>query len=112
MRNFRELNIWVKGIEIVKEVYSLAGKLPEYERYGIFTQISRAAVSIPSNIAEGSGKSSNKDFKRYLEIALGSLYELETHLVLINQIHGLDTNSLFLNVQEEQKMVAAFIHKL
>lgn len=112
MRNFRDLNIWVKGIEIAKEVYTLARKLPEYERYGMFAQIARSAVSVSSNIAEGSGKSSNKDFKRYLEIALGSLYELETHLVLINQIHGLEIDLLLNNIQEEQKMVAAFIQKL
>ncbi len=112
MRNFRELNIWIRGIEIAKEVYTLARKLPDYERHGIFAQVSRFAVSVSSNIAEGSAKSSSKDFKRYLEIALGSLYELETHLILINQIHGLEIDILLNNIQEEQKMVSSFIMKL
>jgi len=82
MRNFRKLKIWKQGIDIVKEIYKISQKLPSEEKFGLKSQITRAAVSIPSNIAEGSSRSSNKDFNRFLEIALGSLFELQTQIVL------------------------------
>ncbi|MCH8873996.1 four helix bundle protein [candidate division KSB1 bacterium] len=76
MRNFRNLNIWTEGIGIVKQVYKIAELLPSDEKYGLKSQICRAAVSIPSNIAEGCSRNSEIDFKRFLEIALGSSFEL------------------------------------
>ena len=76
MRNFRTLNTWQEGIAIVKQVYRLAELLPVEETYGLRSQICSSAVSIPSNIAEGCSRNSQKDFKRFLEIALGSSYEL------------------------------------
>ncbi|MEZ4809302.1 MAG: four helix bundle protein [Allomuricauda sp.] len=82
MRNFRELEIWKRGIELVKEVYQLIDNFPKMERYGLSSQISRSAVSIPSNIAEGCSRESQKDFSRFLQIALGSSYELETQLLI------------------------------
>jgi len=88
MRNFRDLKVWTESMDIAKSVYSILNSLPEFEKFGLCSQISRAAVSIPSNIAEGCGKSSNKEFKRYLEIALGSSYELETQLILAFEVHG------------------------
>ncbi len=81
MRDFRTLNIWQGGIAIVKQVYRLAESLPVEEKYGLRSQICRSAVSIPSNIAEGCSRSSQIDFKRFLEIALGSSFELETQLI-------------------------------
>ncbi len=83
MRNFRTLNIWVEGINIVKQIYVLAASLPQEEKYGLRSQITRAAVSIPSNIAEGCSRGSDVEYKRFLEIAMGSLYELETQLTII-----------------------------
>jgi four helix bundle protein len=112
MRNFRELNIWQKGIEIIKDVYSIFPMLPDYEKFGLLSQLSRSAGSIPSNIAEGSAKSSDKDFKRFLEFSLGSSYELETHLVLAKELHGIETHSIINKVQEEQRMLSSFINKL
>jgi hypothetical protein len=70
MRNFRTLNIWQEGITIVTNVYKLAELLPAEEKYGLRSQICRAAVSVPSNIAEGCSRNSQMDFKRFLEIAL------------------------------------------
>ncbi|PLX22578.1 MAG: diversity-generating retroelement protein bAvd family protein, partial [Marinilabiliales bacterium] len=67
MRNFRELNIWKEAVILVKEIYRLSNQLPEEEKYGLKSQICRAAVSIPSNIAEGASRNSEIEFKRFLE---------------------------------------------
>tara|TARA_R110000868_G_scaffold71206_1_gene208824 strand:+ start:101 stop:355 length:255 start_codon:yes stop_codon:yes gene_type:complete len=82
MRDFKKLEIWKNGITIVKFVYSLVQKLPNEEKFGLKSQISRAAVSDPSNIAEGCSRNSEVEFKRFLEIALGSLFEVETQLII------------------------------
>ena len=86
MRNFRNLNIWKDNISTGKKVYHLAELLPLEEKYGLRSQISRAAISIPSNIAKGCSTNSQIDFKRFLEIALGSSYELETQLIIIDEL--------------------------
>ncbi len=71
MRKFKDLKIWQLGMEIVRDIYLLSAQLPNDEKYGLRSQVTRAAVSIPSNIAEGSSRHSDIDFKRFLEIALG-----------------------------------------
>jgi four helix bundle protein len=86
MRNFRDLDIWKDSIILVKEVYALIDLLPEAERFGLKSQISRCVVSIPANIAEGCSKDSQKDFVRFLHISLGSAFELETHLVVCKEL--------------------------
>jgi len=86
MHNFKELKIWQKSRILVKEIYSITEKLPVKEQYGIISQIQRASISIPSNIAEGSGRSGIKDFNRFLEIALGSSFELETLIIISNDL--------------------------
>ncbi|MCG8698779.1 MAG: four helix bundle protein [Bacteroidales bacterium] len=78
MRNFRNLNIWQKGIQLVKMTYKISAQLPKEEVYGLKSQICRAAVSVPSNIAEGCSRNSEIEYKRFLEIAMGSLFEVET----------------------------------
>jgi four helix bundle protein len=102
-------------MKIAKEIYLLSQELPDQERYGLISQITRAAVSVPSNIAEGSSRESDRDYKRFLEMALGSLFELETDLLVIEDIY-LPANeklSVLLNkIIEEQKMINAFIRKL
>ncbi|WP_396634566.1 four helix bundle protein [Maribacter sp. R86514] len=82
MNNFRELHIWKKGMQLVEEIYFLSKKLPDDEKFGLTSQIKRCSVSIPSNIAEGAGRNSNKEFVRFLSIANGSTTELETQLIL------------------------------
>ncbi len=112
MRNFKELEIWSLGMEIVKEVYSLSSNLPSQEKFGLVSQITRAAVSIPSNIAEGCAKSSEKEFKLYLERALGSSFELETQVLIIQELDIIDstkTNELISKLQLEQKKLGGFI---
>ena len=84
MRNFREFEIWKEGMGIVKAVYGLAESLPEKEKYGLKNQICRSAVSISSNIAEGCARGAENDFKRFLEIAMGSGFELEPSFLLFS----------------------------
>lgn len=115
MKDFRRLKIWERGMEIVKKTYSLSKQLPAGERFGLASQITRAAVSIPSNIAEGSSRTTDKDKKRFAEIALGSAFELETQMLIIKEI-GLanpdDCDKLIECLHEEQRMVNSFINKL
>ena len=86
MRNFRELGIWKDAVALVKEVYELIKQLPESEKFGLKSQMSRCAVSIPANIAEGCAKDSQKDFVRFLQISLGSAFELETYMIICRDL--------------------------
>ncbi len=80
MRNFREYDIWIDTMDLVNEIYNMVDGFPSEEKYSLTSQITRSAVSIPSNIAEGASRTSEKDFARFLEISLGSCFELETQL--------------------------------
>jgi four helix bundle protein len=115
MKDYKKLKVWQKGMEIVLAAYKLVSQLPSEERFGLKIQVTKAAVSIPSNIAEGSAKSSSRDYKRYLEISLGSAYELETHVLIIEKL-GLGEkelrDSLLKMVDEEQKMLHKFIERI
>lgn len=83
MNNYQDLKIWNKAMYLVEQVYLLIELLPEDEKYGLISQIKRCSISIPSNIAEGAGRNSKKEFKHFLSIANGSTTELETQLLLI-----------------------------
>ncbi|HEX6946812.1 MAG TPA: four helix bundle protein [Acidimicrobiia bacterium] len=82
MHDFRRLEIWQDGIALAAHIYAITAQLPKSERYGLTTQIRRAAASVPSNIAEGAGRGGRKEMARFLQIALGSLSEMESHLVM------------------------------
>src|SRR4030042_4692137 len=115
MHNFRELKIWQKGIELVKFSYKLTANLPSIEKFGLIPQIQRAAVSIPTNIAEGSGRSSNKDFGRFLEMSFSSALELETLIIVafeIGYITETEKQESSGRIQELQKMIIAFLQNL
>jgi len=116
MRNYKNLLIWEQGIEIVKKVYKLSELLPNEEKYGLRSQITRAAISIPSNIAEGCSRNSEIEFKRFLEIAIGSLFELETQLIIINELALIkqDNNIIQINklISKEGKMINGLITKI
>ena len=86
MRNFREYDVWIDGMEIVQAIYSMVESFPSREKFSLTSQITRSAVSIPSNIAEGASRTSEKDFARFLEISLGSSFELETQLRVASQL--------------------------
>ncbi len=85
--HYKQLEVWKKSIELVKQIYMISEKFPKQEIYGLTSQIRRAAISIPSNIAESSNRYSNKDKKRFIEIALGSLAEVETQLILAKELN-------------------------
>jgi len=115
MRNFKDLKIWQKGFDIAVHAFKLTNTFPKEEKYGLSSQITRAAVSIPSNIAEGSSRNSEKDYSRYVEISLGSSFELETQLLIAKAANLGDstlTNELLQQVDEEQKMLMSFLSKL
>jgi len=82
IKSYKELDIWKKGIEIVDVVYKMTGKFPKEERYGLASQMQRAAVSIASNIAEGFARQHTKEYQQFCYIALGSCAELETQLII------------------------------
>jgi four helix bundle protein len=85
-RNYTDLVAWQKGMDLVESVYKLAKAFPKEELFGLTSQLRRAAVSIPSNIAEGEGRNSRGDFRRYLSIAHGSIRELETHIHIATRL--------------------------
>ena len=93
-RSFRDLDVWKLSIELVKEVYQITHKFPPSEIYGLTNQIRRAAISIPSNIAEGQGRNSPKEFRQFLAVSLGSLAELETQLIIAGEIGYVISNEL------------------
>ena len=115
MKNFKELRIWQKGIDIAANCYKLTSTFPSHEKLSLISQVNRAAVSIAANIAEGSSRSSEKDYARFIEIALGSTYELETHLIIAGKLNIGDQqllNKALDEVHEEQKMLTGFMSKL
>ncbi|WP_299521386.1 four helix bundle protein [Winogradskyella sp.] len=110
MRNFRELEIWKESIDLVKIIYNIKEQLPDSEKFGLKSQLSRCAISIPANIAEGCAKDSQKDFIRFLQISLGSAYELETHLIICFELSYLNENKeLIFGIQRLQKRINALI---
>ena len=110
--NFRELNIWKNAMNIVKTVYIICKDIPKDEKFGLISQIQRCSISIPSNIAEGSGRSTQKDFINFLNISLSSSYELETQLILLNDLYKIETNMIIKDVNELQRMIIGFKRSL
>jgi four helix bundle protein len=90
---FKELNAWKVGMDLVESVYRLSSSFPAEERFGLMDQIRRAAVSVPSNIAEGNGRQSKLEFKRFLRIALGSACEVETQILLAIRLNYVDLSA-------------------
>ena len=109
-KNFRDLKVWQLGMQLAEEVYHLSQQFPKHEMYGLGSQIQRAAVSIPANIAEGHAIGSTKDFARFLGIAQGSLAELETHLMLAERMkygNPVEIQSILGRCGEEARMLRA-----
>lgn len=111
MNKLNELKIWNKAIDLTVDVYKATANFPSDERFGLTSQSRRAAVSITSNIAEGAGRNSLKEFNNFLGIANGSSYELQTQLVIANKLDMLDSsllNPLLIQIDELQKMTYGF----
>lgn len=111
MKDFRGLIVWQKSMDLAKEVYVFARKLPTEERFGLTNQLQRCGVSIPSNIAEGSKRGTRKDFGQFLRIASGSAAELETQLQLAGDIYGFEYPKAQLLLKEVQRMLESLIKK-
>ncbi len=108
MNRFKELKVWQKAIDIVVDVYKLTAKFPQNERFGLISQIQRAAVSIPSNVAEGAGRNNKGEFYQFLGIANGSPFELETQLMIASKLGYSDiteTENICSKVSEVQNMI-------
>ena len=112
--NYKNLKIWKVGIEIVEDVFKLTSMFPEEEKFGLVSQINRCSVSIPSNIAEGSSRT-DKSFSHFIDIALGSSFELETQMIIAYKRNYITQQELTLieeKIAEFQKMTMGFQNQL
>jgi len=114
-KNYRDLIVWQDAIKIAKTVYKLVEKFPKHENYALADQLRRAAVSVPSNIAEGQARKAPGDFRRFLHIALGSLAEVDTQLILAQEFGYLskeDIDPMDEHIQSLRKKLYALINSL
>ncbi len=115
MSTFRDLKIWQKSMDLVTNIYQKTEGFPDSEKYGLVSQIRRSAVSIPSNIAEGYGRNSNGDFERFLNISMGSLFELQTQIQIalnLTYLEKSDGTALYGLSREIERMLSSFIRSL
>ncbi|MCB1227635.1 MAG: four helix bundle protein [Verrucomicrobiales bacterium] len=115
MKDFRQLQVWQKAHEFVLALYSVTQQFPKDELYGLTSQIRRASVSIPSNIAEGCGRQGDPELARFCQIAMGSASEVEYQLMLAHDLHyinALDHERLSQQLTELKRMLNAFLQKL
>lgn len=115
MHHFEKLLFWKKAIELTKQIYIICENLPNDEKFGLISQMKRSSISIPSNISEGSGRDSPKEFSYFLSIALGSAFELQTQLILTQELGLLPNDKvspIITNLTEIQKMIYTFKNKI
>ena len=115
MRKYKDLIIWQRSVEFATSIYRVTSEFPSEEKYGLISQMRRCSVSIPSNIAEGAGRSSDKEYQRFLDIAYGSAYELETQIFISSNLGFIDPDDFEIltnEINEIQKMIFSFNRKL
>jgi four helix bundle protein len=112
VKTHKDLDIWIRGINLVEQIYKATKKFPKEEIYGLTSQIRRAAVSYPSNIAEGAARSSTKEFIQFLYIALGSLSEIETQIIIAVKLGYLSDDKLLEEVEALRRMTLNLIKYL
>lgn len=115
VRTFRDLLVWQRAMQLVKEVYQASQRFPREEMYGLTAQLRRSAVSIPSNIAEGHGRHATSDYVRFLRIATGSLFELQTQIEIAKELMYLQDNDhekLDAKSRELERMLTSMVNKL
>ena len=115
IRSYRDLEVWKRGVDLVELIYKLTQSFPSEEKFGLTSQLRRAAVSISSNIAEGWGRDSTKDYVRFVRIARSSLFEIETQLIIAHRLGYLNEDALRASLQEtevESKMLLSLIRSL
>lgn len=114
MNNYKELHVWKRSIKLAVKIYNVTMGLPIEKKPGLISQMRRSAVSVPSNIAEGSGRNTDKEFSRFLSISYGSLCELETQLIIsyeLGFIKGVDAKYFAGEKNELRKMIYSLINK-
>jgi four helix bundle protein len=115
MKDFKKLTVWNQGISLVVSIYKLSSTFPKEEKYSLCDQMKRSAISIPSNISEGCSRNSEKEKSRFLEIALGSSFELETQLLIcqrLGYLNQIDLEILIESIAQTQRMLSGFLAKL
>ena len=113
MAYYKDLKVWEKSMDMVIEIYKILENFPNFEKFALADQIRRCAISIPSNIAEGSARNSKKEFIQFLHISLGSLYELQTQLEIALRLNYINKNSEIYNVIFEiEKMLNSLIFSM
>ncbi len=115
IKSYKDLTVWQKSMELVESIYQTAEKLPSKENFGLKSQMQRASVSIPSNIAEGYGRQSKGSYAQFLSIARGSLFELETQIELctrLKYIQKIESDKLQIEMTEISKMLTSLISKI
>ena len=115
MDSYNNLQVWQQAVERVVDRYKLTYSFPAEEKYGLVSQMNRAAISIPSNIAEGAGRNSDKDFSHFISMSIGSMYELHTQLILSERL-GFINHTQSCEIQDTldnlQRMAVSFKNKL
>ena len=115
MKDFRDLKVWEKSHQLALEIYRVTSNFPKHELYGVTSQLRRAATSVPTNIAEGCGRKTDKDFSRFIEIAFSSACEVEYLLLLAKDLGYLESanaSRITDNLIEVKRMLSSFIQKL
>ena len=115
MNNYKELNIWKGSIELVKKIYTITSEYPRNERFGLVDQIKRASISVPSNIAEGSGRDTLPQTSHFINIALGSLCELETQIIVSTELNFIpkdEAHQILNDVIKLKKMTWSYLKSL
>jgi len=102
--SYRQLEVWQKAVALVTEIYQITRSFPREELYGLTSQVRRAAVSIPANIAEGWGRNTTRDYVHFLRVARGSLLELETHLVIARNLKFIEGTTFERSAQRTQEV--------
>lgn len=115
IKTYRDLIVWQKAIAFITNIYKVTAEFPKEEMYGLNSQMRRAAISIPSNIAEGFGRKSTGDYKRFLNISMASLFEVQTQLEITLNLKYIDQNTFdenFETSREIERMLSSLIRKL
>ncbi len=115
MKSYRDLKVWQKGMDLVTEIYCNTKSFPDDERYGLTSQLRRCSVSVPANMAEGYGRNSTKDYIRFLRIANGSLYEMQTLLEIAHNLEFVSSDAfsnLYEKSREIERMLGSLIRKI
>ena len=112
IKTFRDLKVWQKSMDVVKEIYKISANFPGDEKYVLTPQLRRAAISVPSNIAEGYGRNATKDYKRFLQISMGSIYELQTQVEIAFEVNYFNDKEKYIHLQEKLNELTRMLHSL